>query len=205
MKSFLKLRTKWLITQYINDQRMWVNWLQTSANSSLTYEKISNLSYREMKWKINIAFLSYQIGKNPKIWQYIVSETVRKWLLLYSACRNPAAPVPIEVHLSVSNKIIDTFIYWLSNSISRSISPRYRSVCKCACMLLPQPCLTLCDPMDCRVLLGSSIHGILQARILEWVAMSSSRGSSEPRDWTHGSCVFCITGGFFTSELLGKP
>ena len=36
---------------------------------------------------------------------------------------------------------------------------------------------------------GSSVHGILQARILEWVAISSSRGSSRPRDWTHISCI----------------
>ena len=46
-----------------------------------------------------------------------------------------------------------------------------------------QSCLTLCNPMDCS-LLGSSIHGIFQARILEWVAMSFSRGSSRPRGWT---------------------
>ena len=44
-----------------------------------------------------------------------------------------------------------------------------------------QSCLTLCDPMDCS-LPGSSVHGILQAIILEWVAISSSRGSSRPRD-----------------------
>ena len=44
-----------------------------------------------------------------------------------------------------------------------------------------QSCLTLCDPMDCS-LPGSSVHGILQARILEWVAISFSRGSSQPRD-----------------------
>ena len=43
-------------------------------------------------------------------------------------------------------------------------------------------CLTLCDPMDCSPP-GSSVHGIIQARILEWVAMPSSRGSSWPRDW----------------------
>ena len=49
-----------------------------------------------------------------------------------------------------------------------------------------QSCLTLCDPMDCS-LPGSSVHGILQASILEWVAMPSSRGSSQPRDWT---CIF---------------
>ena len=43
-----------------------------------------------------------------------------------------------------------------------------------------QLCLTLCDPMDCS-LPGSSIHGIFQARILEWIAISFSRGSSQPR------------------------
>ena len=46
----------------------------------------------------------------------------------------------------------------------------------------------LCDPMDCSPP-GSSVHGILQARILEWVAMPSSRGSSRPRDWTWVSYV----------------
>ena len=46
-----------------------------------------------------------------------------------------------------------------------------------------QSCLTLCNPMDCSPP-GSSIHGIFQARILEWVAISFSRRSSRPRDWT---------------------
>ena len=60
-----------------------------------------------------------------------------------------------------------------------------------------QLCLTLCSPIDCN-LPGSSVHGILQARILEWVAIPSSRGSSQPRDQTHVSCVSCISGKFFT-------
>ena len=51
-----------------------------------------------------------------------------------------------------------------------------------------QLCPNLCNPMDCS-LPGSSVHGILQARILEWVAISSSRGSSQPRD---PSQVFCM-------------
>ena len=51
-----------------------------------------------------------------------------------------------------------------------------------------QSCLTLCDPMDCDPP-GSSVYGIVQARILEWVAMASSRGSSPPRD---GTCVSCL-------------
>ena len=57
-----------------------------------------------------------------------------------------------------------------------------------------QSCLTLCDPMDGSPP-GSSVHEILQARILEWVAISFSRGSSQPRDWTW---VFHITGRCFT-------
>ena len=51
-----------------------------------------------------------------------------------------------------------------------------------------QSCPTLCDPMDCS-LPGSSLHGILQARVLEWVAISFSRGSSQSRDWTLVSCI----------------
>ena len=49
---------------------------------------------------------------------------------------------------------------------------------------------TLCKPIDCSPP-GSSIHGILQARILGWVAISFSRGSSPPRDWTQISCIVC--------------
>ena len=51
-----------------------------------------------------------------------------------------------------------------------------------------QSCLTDCDPMDCSPP-GSSVHGILQARKLEWVAKPSSRGDSQPRDGTHISCL----------------
>ena len=54
--------------------------------------------------------------------------------------------------------------------------------------------------MDCSPP-GSSVHGILQARLLEWVAMPFSRGSSQFKDWT---CVPCIAGWFFTSEPLRK-
>ena len=55
---------------------------------------------------------------------------------------------------------------------------------------LGQSCLTLCNPMDCSPP-GFSIHGILQAKILEWVVISFSEGSSWPRDWTHVSCLHC--------------
>ena len=52
---------------------------------------------------------------------------------------------------------------------------------------------------------GSSVHGIPQARTLEWAAIFSSRGSSWPRDWTSVSCSSCTAGRFFASEPQGKP
>ena len=64
--------------------------------------------------------------------------------------------------------------------------------------------LTLCDPRDYN-LTDSSVHEIFQARILEWVIVSFSWGSSQPRDQTHISCVSCIADMFFTTEPSGKP
>ena len=59
------------------------------------------------------------------------------------------------------------------------------------CAKLLQACPAVCDPMDCSPP-GSSVHGILQTRILEWVVMPSSSGSSQPRDWSHISHVSCV-------------
>ena len=74
----------------------------------------------------------------------------------------------------------------------------------CVCAQSLQSCPTLCDTSDCSPP-GSSVHGILQSRTLEWVAMPSSRVSSQPRDWTCISCSSCIAGGFFTAEPPEKP
>ena len=73
-------------------------------------------------------------------------------------------------------------------------------LCTVLC-LVTQSCLTLCDPVDCSPP-GSSVHGILQARILEWLAMSSSTGSSQTRDWTQ---VSHIAGRFFTIWATREP
>ena len=54
--------------------------------------------------------------------------------------------------------------------------------------LVAQSCPTLCNPVDCSPP-GSSVHWVLQARTLEWVATPSSRGSPQPRDGTHVSCT----------------
>ena len=71
-------------------------------------------------------------------------------------------------------------------------SIQYVILCMHAC-LVTQPFPTLCDPMDWS-LPGSSIREILQERILEQVAISPSKGSSTPWDWTHNSCIFCTAG-----------
>ena len=69
-------------------------------------------------------------------------------------------------------------------------------VCVCVCVCVHQSFPMLCDPMDCSPP-GSSVHGIFQARILQWVATPFSQGSFRPRDRTHVSCVSCIAGRFF--------
>ena len=71
----------------------------------------------------------------------------------------------------------------------------------CLAAKLLQLHATLWDPMDCS-LPGSSAHGILQARTLEWVAVPSTRGASWPSGQSH---VSCVAGGFFTEEPAGKP
>ena len=76
---------------------------------------------------------------------------------------------------------------------------------QCMCAKSFQLCLTLCDTMGCS-LPGSFIHGILQGRILEWVVMPFSGGSSQPTDWTHVSCVSCIGRWvFYHYSHLGGP
>ena len=90
-------------------------------------------------------------------------------------------------------KFIDTEVLTYMTAYSGEASPGTQllpdSTSVCA-ESLPS-CLTLCDPMDCSPP-GSSVHGILQTKILECVAMPSSRGSSQPRDQTHVSYVSCI-------------
>ena len=91
------------------------------------------------------------------------------------------------LHITNVNKICIYFIYSMG-----------------ACMVSHFSCVRLFT-MDCSPP-GSSAHRILQARILEWVAMPSSRGSSRPRDWTCISYVFCIIRLFlYQLRHLGSP
>ena len=97
---------------------------------------------------------------------------------------------------------------WESNATNGVLVLLYIKFC-CCCSVMSKLCLSrvwlIFDLMDCSSP-GSSVQGIFWARILQWVAISSSRGSSSPRDWSHGSCcVSCIADRFFIAEPLGKP
>ena len=74
----------------------------------------------------------------------------------------------------------------------------------CLCVKSLQSCLTLCDPVHCSPP-GSSVLGILQERVVEWVAMPSSRGSSQPRAQTRISCLQRWQVGSFPLVPPGKP
>ena len=99
------------------------------------------------------------------------------------------SPLVISLLLCLSLHLSLCFSYFLFPLLFRTLAPHLK-VCEVSQLLL-----TLCDLMDCS-LPGFSIHGIFQARILEWVAISFSRGSSCPRDRTW---VSHTAGRFFTN------
>ena len=86
-----------------------------------------------------------------------------------------------------TNKLCSLLVIKVMDSLSSGFLSYSESEVK---VEVSQPCLTLCDPID------DTVHGLLQARILEWVAFPFSRGSSQPRDQTQ---VSCFAGRFFTN------
>ena len=104
--------------------------------------------------------------------------------------RLPVVSVTIKKKVNYSLKQI--------NENNTFTSEKLKINLKGAC-LVTQSCLILCDSMDCTIP-GSSVHGISQARILEWVAIPFSRGTSWPRDWTRVSRTPVRP-----SESPGKP
>ena len=96
----------------------------------------------------------------------------------------------------------DFFVGFCGRVTSCSLwTVREYSTCYYEKMKVAQSCLIFCNSMDCRPS-GSFVHVILQARMLEWVASPFSKGSSQPRDGTH---ISCIADRFFTICKWGKP
>ena len=90
------------------------------------------------------------------------------------------------------------FIYQRRNNNMWLVALQGLTVITKVCVHAAQLCSMLCDFINCHPW-GFSVHGIFQARILEWVAISSSRLSSWPRDRTRICCVSCLAGRFFTT------
>ena len=108
---------------------------------------------------------------------------------------NPHLTVHLKM-VKMVKKILYVFFYITTHLFlgRKAMTNLWVCVCVCVCEVA-QSCPTLCNPVDCSPP-DSSVHRILQARILEWVAISFSRGSSQPRD---RSQISCVAGGFFTS------
>ena len=108
--------------------------------------------------------------------------------MLYCACH------VFSIHSSVGGHLGDLCVLAIVEQCHERWGARVLSghgfVLMCVCAKRLQSCLTFYDPMNCS-LPGSSVHGILQARILQWAAMPSSRGSSGPSDRTRVSYVSC--------------
>ena len=105
----------------------------------------------------------------------------------------------IQVSWTLRNLLLLCLLVAFSFSFSQWL---LRAQCSslCECML---SFVRLCSPLGCS-LPGSSVCGTFQARILQWVAISFSRRSSQHRDQTHVSCVSCIAGGFFAHWTISS-
>ena len=126
--------------------------------------------------------------------QRLLDDTVLLYTILYGICTNlhshqQCTRITFSLHLYQHL----LFLVFLILVILPGVRWYFIVVSFPFPVLVSQLC-PLCDPMDCS-LLGSSVHGILQLRILEWVAIPFSKGSSQPRDQTQ---VSCIAGRFFT-------
>ena len=99
---------------------------------------------------------------------------------------------------SSSPKQREQFVFFPNPESIHLRSDNFKGYIAC---LVAQSCLTVCNTLD-HGSLGYSVHGILQARIQDWLAIPFSRGSSQPRNQTW---ISCIAGRFFTSEPPGKP
>ena len=134
----------------------------------------------------------------PGRYRWTPPHTKVSWAALLSTCREQELPSGKGAHKNVATsiravnpgnvkKVHKQQIFRIIRKVP--LSARLMTVAKgIKWSEVAQSCPTLCDPVDCSPP-GSSVHGILQARILEWVTISFSRGSSRPRDWTRVSHI----------------
>ena len=124
------------------------------------------------------------------------ADNIQHWCIPFSILNQSIVPCSVLTVASwTASRFLRRQVRWSGIPISLRIF--HGSYVVCVCLLSCFSCVWLCDPVDCG-LPGSSVHGILQVRVLEWAAMPSSRGSSQPRDRTYVSPA--LAGGFFTTE-----
>ena len=141
-------------------------------------------------WSLSThSVISYSGQGVPDLFQWTVV-SFHQVSLTPSACRRERAKK--EMCKSHHPSTGESWLLWFwASSPSRSQDPcHYHISCMCV-RSVTKSCVTLCDSMDCSPP-GPSVHGISQARRLEWVAISYSRGSSWPRDWTWVFCISCM-------------
>ena len=130
-----------------------------------------------------LKFSFYLHGKHWGFHTLLIRHTRIYCILQFSKCNSLCFHPGVWDILSEPYPLVDSSVVCEKNS---TFSP-LGSPCKSASVKLLS-CVCLCDPMDCS-LPGSSVHGIFQARVLEWVAISFSSGSSQPRDRTRVSRI----------------
>ena len=163
-------------TWWISESNSWV--YGCSPHNSSTFSAMFENVHNKMLGK---EYLSTKKPPSNQPTNQLVNQLIRCFpnvILLYSSCSN-------LLELDSSVKLMVYLCLILNNNICEALWDFE--------VIAAQLYLTLCDPMDCR-LPDTSVHGISQARILEWVAIPFCRGSSWPRDRTW---VSCIAGRFF--------
>ena len=169
-------------------------------NSASNMKGLAHLQY--LCWQITLLQLFRRPWEFPILlsweWMFMKWKCGALWRSPWCKCRNKLFSEGLHsgkmIHsnfISTGRVAISLFTYCHQQ---HSIRYLYNHLCSHAKLL--QSCPALCDPMDCSQP-GSSVHRILQARIREWVAISSSTGSSQPKDWTCVSWGSCIAGRFF--------
>ena len=141
----------------------------------------------------------------PPLWGTVLSQSMRRFPLNKECQTHYKIAVVLRISDSLLNCCSFVIWHWLITLLSPCEIFLSISLDICVCAKSLQSCLTLGDSMDC-IPPGSSVHGILRARILERVAISSSRRSSRPRDRTLVSHVFCVGRWvLYHQHYLGSP
>ena len=154
-----------------------LNWKVNDAYPYLPHHQPIRKNVHEMRWLHSLDNY-YETSQNlPQVGTHDFEGR--------SLLCSPLPGKTIELFFSTSPK---TLVYeiWYGTSVQTSWAQH--QVQDFLYVLVPRSCPTLCDLMDCSPP-DSSIHGIFQARILEWGAISFSRGSPRPRDWIHLSRI----------------